>query len=303
MEKRTLGQTGLSVSVLGLGAAPAAFLGTEADRFSRVLNLLLDAGVNLLDTAAGYPGSEQALGKLVGHRRNDYYLVSKCGNKVEGLTGSPWSAELIGQSIDRSLANLGVTHLDVMLLHSCDLATLQKGEAVAALADAKRAGKVRHIGYSGDNEAAAYAASQPEVEVIETSINLVDQINIDKVLPPARQNDIGIIAKRPIANAAWKDLSQQPGMYANYAKTYTERFAAMKLDAKQLGFDSWPELALRFTLSQNGVTTAIIGTTNPDNARANLAYVAKGPLDPKVVTQIRDAFRKADPQGQWTGQT
>jgi len=126
MEKRTLGKTGLSVSVLGLGAAPAAYLGTQSARFANVLSLLLDAGVNLIDTAAGYPGSEQALGKLVGHRRNDFYLVSKCGHKVEGVSGSPWSASLIEQSIDRSLANLGITHVDVMLLHSSNLRPVKR---------------------------------------------------------------------------------------------------------------------------------------------------------------------------------
>ena len=302
MEKRTLGKTGLSVSVLGLGAAPAAYLGTESDRFGKVLNLLLDSGVNLIDTAAGYPGSEKALGKLVGHRRHDFYLVSKCGHKVEGVSGSPFSAGLIEQSIDRSLANLGITHVDVMLLHSCDLATLQKGEALAALVKAKRAGKVRHIGYSGDNEAGTYAASLSEVEVIETSINVADQVNIDKVLTPAKKANIGIVVKRPIANAAWKEISQQPGMYQNYAKTYTERLPKLGIDPKQWGLD-WPELALRFTLSQPGVATAIIGTTNPDNAKANLAYAAKGPLDPTAVTAIREAFKKADPTAAWAGQT
>jgi aryl-alcohol dehydrogenase-like predicted oxidoreductase len=302
MEKRKLGKTGLAVSVLGLGGAPAAFLGTEQDRFSQVLNLLLDAGVNLLDTAAAYPGSEKALGQLVGHRRNDFYLVSKCGNKVEGLDGPAWSPQLIEQSVDRSLANLGVSHIDVMLLHSCNLDVLQKGEAIGALVKAKRAGKVRHIGYSGDNEAGTYAASLSEVEVIETSINLVDQVNLDKVVAPAVKANIGVIAKRPIANAAWKDISQQPGMYQSYAKTYTERLPKLGIEASQFGLE-WPELALRFTLSQPGVTTAIIGTTNPDNAKANLAYVAKGKLDADVIAKIREAFTRADPKGEWSGQT
>lgn len=302
MEKRKLGKTGLDVSVVGLGAAPAAYLGTDQQRYAQVLNLLLDAGVNLLDTAAVYPGSEKALGQLVGHRRDEYYLVSKCGNKVEGLDGQPWTESLIARSVDRSLANLGVSHIDVMLLHSCDLATLQKGEAIGALVKAKQAGKVRHIGYSGDNEAGAYAASLPEVEVIETSVNLVDQINLDKVVAPAASANIGVIAKRPIANAAWKDLDQQQGFYRNYAKTYTERLPKLGIDASQFGLE-WPELALRFTLSQPGVTTAIIGTTNPDNARANLAYVARGPLDPAIVAKIREAYRRADPKGEWAGQT
>ena len=82
----------------------------------------------------------------------------------------------------------------------------------------------------------------------------------------------------------------------------------MKLDPAALGFagrpeEAWPELALRFTLSQPGVHTAIIGTTNPKHAEANIAAANKGPLSTDVVGKIRAAFRQADPRGTWTGQT
>jgi len=303
MEKRTLGKTGLSVSVLGLGTAPAAFLKTDAQRFESILNQLLDAGVNLIDTAACYPDSEKTLGQLISHRRKEFVLVSKCGNKVAGIDAPAWSEALITQTVDRALSSLGPDAIDVMLLHSCDLATLQNGEALGALLKAKKAGKIKHVGYSGDNEAAAHAVTIPEVEVLETSINIVDQINIERALPGALKNNVGVIVKRPIANAAWKDIGQQPGMYKSYAKTYTERLAQFNLKPQDVGFTDWPELALRFTLSQPGVTTAIIGTTNPTNAEANLQYADKGPLDPAVFQQIRDAFKTADPNGQWTGQT
>jgi aryl-alcohol dehydrogenase-like predicted oxidoreductase len=82
----------------------------------------------------------------------------------------------------------------------------------------------------------------------------------------------------------------------------------MKLTPADLSFTSppdeaWPEIALRFTLSQAGVHTAIIGTTNPDNSRRNIAYAQKGPLAPHVVQKIRDAFGRANADGSWTGQT
>jgi aryl-alcohol dehydrogenase-like predicted oxidoreductase len=188
------------------------------------------------------------------------------------------------------------------------LKTLQKGDAIAELVKAREAGKIRFAGYSGDNEAAAYAADHPEIAVIETSINIADQINIDRVLPLAKKNRIGILAKRPIANAAWKLPEQQPGMYRSYAKAYTDRLAAMKLDPTELGFSgsperAFPELALRFTLSQDADIVAIIGTTSPANAAANLEYAKKGPLPAETVRKIREAFHRADPEGKWTGQT
>jgi hypothetical protein len=115
-----------------------------------------------------------------------------------------------------------------------------------------------------------------------------------------------VLAKRPIANSAWRDTL--PGMYANYAKVYVDRLAKLKLDPANLGVggppdEAWPELALRFTLSQPGVHTAIIGTTSPDNAAANVAHAAKGPLPAEAVQKIRAAFHAADPEAKWTGQT
>jgi aryl-alcohol dehydrogenase-like predicted oxidoreductase len=306
MTQHPLGKTGVNVSVLGYGSAEVGYLKTDRDRAAAILNLLLDAGVNLIDTASSYPGSEEIIGQAIASRRDQFVLVSKCGTQVSGTTGDNWSAPLIAQVIERSLKNCKTDHLDVMLLHSCDLETLQRGEALGALVKARQAGKIRFAGYSGDNHAAAYAATLPDIAVLETSINFVDQANIDLALPHAQRNNVGVLVKRPIANAAWKDLATQPGMYQNYAKTYTERFQAMKLDPKDLGFagpQDWPEIALRFTLAQPGVSSALIGTTNPDNARANLAHAAKGPLPEAAVQKIRAAFRAADPNATWTAQT
>jgi aryl-alcohol dehydrogenase-like predicted oxidoreductase len=215
---------------------------------------------------------------------------------------------LITATVERSLKKLKTDRLDVMLLHSCDLKTLKQGDALAALVKARDAGKVRFVGYSGDNEAAAYAATLPDVAVIETSVNITDQANLRTVLPKTRENQIGVLAKRPIANAAWKALDEQQGLYRNYVKPYYDRLREMKVDPKELGFSGppdqvWPELALRFTLSHPGVHAAIIGTTRPENARANIAYAEKGPLPPDVVRKIEESFRAAPGSAQWTGQT
>ncbi|HEV8379201.1 MAG TPA: aldo/keto reductase [Tepidisphaeraceae bacterium] len=310
MKKAQFGKTGLQVSQLGFGAAPIGYLNTEREKVRRILNLILDRGVNVIDTAASYEGSEEMIAQAVGHRRKEFVLISKCGGTLPDIDGPAWSGDLIRKTVDRSLRRLKTDRLDVMLLHSCDLHTLQKGEALEALVEAQRAGKVRWPGYSGDNEAGAWAAGRPEVAVIETSINIVDQVNIDLVLPKTRANNVGVLAKRPIANAAWRPLSSQPGLYQGYAKTYTDRFAKMGLKIEELGFkgkpeEVWPEIALRFTLSIEGVRSAIIGTTRPENAEKNIQYAEKGPLPPDVVKKIRFAFEKAQAAagGGWSGQT
>jgi aryl-alcohol dehydrogenase-like predicted oxidoreductase len=227
---------------------------------------------------------------------------------VAGIDAPEFSYELVSKSVDRALKLLKTDALDVMLLHSCELAKLKQGDALRALVDARQAGKIRHAGYSGDNEAVAYAATLPDVAVVEMSINIADQANIDQGLKAAREHNVGVIAKRPIANAAWKDLSQQKGLYANYAKSYTERFAKMNLNPADLGFTgdpakAWPEIALRFTLSQPGVSTAIVGTTNPSNAKANLDAAGKGLLPEDVLKKIRDAFDRTSAGDSWQALT
>jgi aryl-alcohol dehydrogenase-like predicted oxidoreductase len=308
MEHRTFGKTGLSVTSLGFGAGPIGYLGTDQKQVEIIVNTLLDAGVNFIDTAAAYHGSEEALGKAVSHRRKEFVLVSKCGQQFEDLPGPAWSSEVITATVDRSLRRLSTDHLDVMLLHSCNLEVLQRGEAVGALIRARDAGKIRFAGYSGDNEEAVYAAGLPEIAVIETSINICDQVNIATVLPVARAQNIGIIAKRPIANTAWRPAQQLQGIYQDYAKPYRERFAAMRITAKDLGFSGeaeWPEIALRFTLSHPGVHAAIIGTTNPLNARRNLDAAAKGPLPKSTLEALASAFTRAAASGnqKWPGLT
>ena len=306
-DRRAFGSTGLQVSPLGFGGAPIGLLESEKEAVRRVLNDLLDAGVNVIDTAAMYRGSEAMIGETIGHRRDEFILISKCGHAIEETDAAPWSAELIRASVERSLKRLRTDVIDVMLLHSCDLETLQKREALDELVRLREEGKIRFAGYSGDNEAAAWAVTQPDVRVLQTSINICDQNNIEHVLPAARRHEVGVMVKRPIANAAWKDAEQYE-RYRDYAQPYVERFKAMELSLELLetGGDPnlvWPEFALRFTLTVPGVHTAIVGTTRPDRIPANLEAVRKGPLPDQVFEKIRSAFRNTEGSVHWEGKT
>ncbi len=308
MKTRTFGVTGLSVSPLGWGAAPIGFLETEQKQVEIIVQIMLDAGINFIDTAASYQGSEEAVGKALGSRRGECVLVSKCGQQFADLEGPAWSSQAIAATIDRSLRRLRTDRIDVVLLHSCGMEVLQRGEAVGALMRARDAGKIRFAGYSGDNEEAAFAARLPEISVIETSVNICDQANLAAVVPIARERGLGVIAKRPIANAAWRPAEEFQGIYQDYAKPYCERFAAMNLGVGDLGFASegdWPEIALRFTLSQPGVHVAIVGTTQPANARRNLEAAARGPLPQRALDALQSAFARAEAAGKqkWPGLT
>jgi aryl-alcohol dehydrogenase-like predicted oxidoreductase len=297
MEKHTFGRTGYEVTRVGFGGAPIGLLETEQQEVSTILNMLLDEGVNLIDTAAAYEGSEVAIGKAVSHRRDQYVLVSKCGSPSTPESDD-WHPNALLATVDRALARLNTDHLDVMLLHSGGMDILKRGDALEALVRARDAGKIRHVGYSGDNEDAAYAVTLPDIAVLETSVNICDQANIDTVLPYAKKHNVGVIAKRPIANAAWKARAEQPGFYQEYSEVYADRLSRMNVSPADLGFEGepsqlWPEIALRFTMSIEEVHTAIIGTTNADHARANLAAVARGALPREAVQCLREAFHGA----------
>jgi aryl-alcohol dehydrogenase-like predicted oxidoreductase len=298
MEMRRLGKTELQVSCLGFGGANIGYQQTDRQHVTDMLNFMLDQGITIIDTAACYGESETAIGDAVGHRRNEFVLTSKCGNVVDDLTGEPFSAKLISQSIDRSLKRLKTDRIDVMLLHGCDRQTLEKGEAIEALAKARQQGKIGYAGYAGDGDTAAYAAALDEIAVIECSVNICDQRNIDTVLPVCRDYDVGMIAKRPIANAAWRN-AQPTAFYEQYASEYAKRLAAMQITPFELGYFGhadveWPEIALKFTLAQTGVDTATVGTTSKTNIKGDLMAVSKNPLREQVVQKLRDAFKRAE---------
>ncbi len=306
MQLQPLGKTGLRVSPLGLGAAEIGFTGMEQSAATELLHFAMDHGINVIDTAAGYESSEERIGKALGPRRRQCVLVSKCGWAEGGEAGpASWTAGQIELSIERSLRRLRTDHIDVMLLHSCDQALLERGEAMAALRRARESGKVRFIGYSGDGEVAAFACRQAEVDVIETSINFCDQANIETVLPAAREARVGVLAKRSLANGAWRRGEEIDPVYREYARPYAERFRAMGMTLAELGLKEmgWAEMALRFVLSQPGVHVALAGSVRLEHLFGNLEAARRGPLPEEAVTRLRRAFAQAESRSmeRWGG--
>lgn len=287
MDRVRFGRTGLEVSRLGIG--------TSQNR--EVVTLLLDAGANVVDTAQCYGDHERFLGETVSHRRAEFVLVSKCGHHEVLPDGRLRSRPISMHDIDAALERLRTDHLDAMLLHSYDRDLLERGEAVEVLLEARRAGKIRFAGYSGDNETAEVAAAIPGLDVLEVSVSAADQRNIDRLL---RSGPVpgapGTIAKRPIANAAWRWMGMAPDQIPDGPRPYAARLAAMGLDPAWIDAcaGGWAEFALRFNLSVPGLHTSIIGTGNPENARANLAYAARGPLPEPTFAAVRAAFASAE---------
>ena len=150
MEYRTLGKTGLEVSVLGFGGAEIGYFDKKLGTVHELLNTAIDKGLNLVDTAAAYFTSEELIGQAIGTRRNEIVLMSKCG-ALDGFTRSDWSKAGILETITTSLKLLRTDFLDVEQLHSCDREVLERGEVIEALIVAKERGYIRYAGYSGDS--------------------------------------------------------------------------------------------------------------------------------------------------------
>lgn len=301
MPINTFGRTDLVVSRLGFGGANIGVLDTPIEDVTTMLNAMLDAGLTAIDTAALYGPSEERIGAAIGHRRDEFVLISKCGteNPQPDIDAPPFSEKQITLSIDRSLKRLKTAQIDVMFIHSCSLEKLQRGDAWNALMKAHQAGKVRYPGYSGDNDDVTWAVDNLPVHAIETSVSICDQANIKGVLPKAAAKGVGVVAKRPIANAAWRQPDEQTGFYAKYASVYHARLAKMGFTPADFGIAgdparAWPELALRYTLSYPAVHSAIIGTTSLERAMMNIDIASAGPLPADVVTQIEAAFAKAE---------
>ncbi len=291
MIRRPLGSTGLQVSVLGFGAGPVGDPGLSEAEAEALLNGVLDAGINLLDTAPSYGQSEERIGRALQGRRRDFVLSTKCGYGVPGV--EDWTGPCITQGIDLALRRLRTDYLDLVHFHSCPVEVLERPGVVDALRQAVTQGKVRVAAYSGESGPLSWALHSGAFGSVQTSVNVFDQRVLDWALPLAAEKGIGVIAKRPLGNAPWRH-SERPS--APDVATYWERMRTMGLDTGGL---DWSELALRFAAFVPGVASCIVGTTRLENLQRNVRALEQGPLPADLVDRIRGAFRRND-QG-WDG--
>lgn len=299
MEKRQFGRTGMQVSVLGFGGSEIGYEGATRETVEKLLNSALDAGLNVIDTAECYETSEELIGETVSHRRSEFYLFSKCGHP-RGVGSEDWSPGSLMESIERSVRRLKTDHLDLIQLHSCSEAVLKKGDAIGALQKAKEKGLARFIGYSGDSRAAKYAVECGAFDALQTSINIADQEAIALTVPGAAERGMGVIAKRPIANAAWKS-GHKP--IDSYQHVYWDRLTKLNYPFIDEGdLEASIATALRFTLSVPGVHVAIVGTTKPERWQQNADRIAHGKLADVDYDAIRERWEEIAP-GTWIGQT
>jgi len=298
VERRRLGRTDLMVSVLGFGGSEIGYQRVSRRTVARLLDRALDAGLNVIDTAECYEDSEELIGRAIAARRREFYLFTKCGHG-RGWGRGDWRPAALLASIERSLKRLATDHLDLIQLHSCSLDELRKGDVITALEQARERGLTRYLGYSGDGEAARYAIECGRFDTLQTSVSIADQEAVDLTLPLARGREMGVIAKRPLANAAWR-YARKPA--EPYYQAYWSRLRALDFPFLQKGSDAAASTALRFTIAVAGVHTAIVGTTKPERWPQNAALLEAGALPAQEFAAIRARWREAA-DASWTGQT
>lgn len=277
MESNYFGSTGLSVPVLGLGTSQIGDPSLSEADAAAVLGRALDSGVTLIDTAHCYGVAEERIGRHVAHRRDEFVLSTKCGHQLEGY--DDWTPAIVRASVEESLRRLRTECLDIVHLHSCDADALADGTLADELDALAREGKIRVAAYSGDNDALAAAVASGRFGSIQVSINIADQHNLRTIIPDADAAGLGVIAKRPIANAIWRHERRPDGVYG---WQYWDRLQELAYEVDL----PMAEFALRFTAFAPGVCTSILGTTNPDNLTRAVQAVEQGPLPDTVMAHV-----------------
>lgn len=284
IELRDFGFTGIKVSSVGFGAGKIGGNDLTDNKVDKLLNSVLDLGINLIDTARSYGEAEHRIGKFLKHRRSEFILSTKVGYDVEGV--EDWTFRCIIEGVEKALRILQTDYIDIVHLHSCNKDILERGEVVEALTKMTQEGKIKVPAYSGDNDALEYAVHSGSFASLQSSINICDQKTVNTILHQAKQRYMGVIAKRPLANFAWHENAN---ITDPVVEEYKRRIYEMNIDFGM----PLEEAMIRFSTFTYGVDSILIGSTNLEHLKANLNLAAKGKLPDDLIDKIKTRFNEA----------
>jgi aryl-alcohol dehydrogenase-like predicted oxidoreductase len=314
MKYRRLGRTGLMVSEIGYGAwgiGKGLWVGAEDAESLLALRRAVEEGVNFIDTALAYgPGhSERLVGQLVREMKVPLYVATKVPPKNQtwpAAQGVPVSevfpAAHIKRSAEESLKNLGLDHIDLLQLHVWRDEYLDDTYAgwQEALRELLKSGKVRFVGISvndHDPSSALRAVASGLFDTAQIIYNIFDQTPEEKFFPACQKHDVGVIARVPfdeggLTGTITPDSTFPAGDFRSHyfegdrKRQVWERAEALKKlldgDAKTL-----PELALRFILSHDAVSTVIPGMRRLSSVQANVSVSDGRRLSPALRDKLK----------------
>ena len=280
LQTSVLGRTGLEVTRLGYGAMAVGNV-TE-DIAEVILNAVLDAGVNIIDTSIDYGRSEEFIGKYISGRRSEFYLASKCGCAVvsdPSLGRHVFTRENIVAGVDQSLARMKTDHLDFVQFHgNPSRETLEQESAIDTLRDLQRDGKIRFLGSSSYLPHITDHLDMGVFDEFQIPYSALERGHED-VITKSSEAGIGTVIRGGVAQG-------EPGQGRGREETW-KRFEEAKLDELRQDGESRSAFVLRFTLANPDVDTIIAGTKNPEHLRENVEVSLKGPLSPDAYAEAK----------------
>lgn len=297
MEYRPFGQTGIQISAIGIGCweIGGGYGSIEETDFITAVNRALDLGINCFDTAEayGFGASEKSLAKALGSRRKEAVITTKFGiGYKEAPNFRDSGRQRILASIEKSLTNLGTDYVDVYMVHWPDVNTPFE-ETVVALGDLVKQGKVRAVGISNFRLSQIETSMKARrVDVVQYCWNMFDRRMQKEIFPYCREHSIGVMAYGSLAyglltgaftedtNFESDDWRARRGRMGginlfqhlfgpDYFPKNIRAVEELKSMAKRYG-KSLPQFALRWTLSNPVVSTALVGCRNVAEVEDNV---------------------------------
>ncbi|MCL6459832.1 MAG: aldo/keto reductase [Gorillibacterium sp.] len=295
MEKTVLGRTGLNVTKLGFGAMEIR--GTRVwngrpisdEASGRILNAVLDGGINFIDTAYDYGRSEELIGQFISHRRDEYFLATKCGCTIVDVgdhdeTPHIWTRDNLLHNIETSLLRMKTDYVDLLQLHGPTVQQAEDGELIDVLKEIQATGKVRWIGVSSYQPHLATYIESGVFDTFQIPYSALEREH-ESYIAQAAATGAGIIIRGGVGRG-------EPGAGLGTADRW-QLWDKAKLDELLEVGESRTGFLLRFTLSNPDMTTTIVGTVNPIHLNENLRYADKGVLPFDVYEEAKRRLDQA----------
>jgi aryl-alcohol dehydrogenase-like predicted oxidoreductase len=317
MNYRTLGRTGWKVSEVSFGAwAIGGAWGHVSDEDAlSALHKAIDSGVNFIDTADVYGDgrSERLIGRLKKDRKEEIIVATKAGRRLPRQTVEGYTRENLTSWIEDSLRNLQTGTLDLLQLHCPPTEVYYRPEVFETLDDLVKAGKLRYYGVSVEKvEEALKAIEFPNVQTVQIIFNCFRQRPAELFFPQARQKQVGILARVPLASGLLTGkLGRDSTFAADDHRNFNRHGAAFDVGETFSGVDldigleavekirallppgySMPQFALCWILMFDAVTCAIPGGKRPEQVADNCRASDLPPLAPETMAAIRSIYDK-----------
>jgi aryl-alcohol dehydrogenase-like predicted oxidoreductase len=304
MQYRALGKTGLKVSEIGYGAwglGRREWIGADDKESLRSLHRAIDLGVNFLDTALAYGEghSEGLIGRVLKERKEEVYVATKVPPKnrrwpapEDVSVAQTYPGDYIVASCEKSLKNLGRDHVDVLQLHTWQDHFLDEDGWQDALLGLKKSGKARLLGVSvndHDPASALRAVRSGLFDTFQVIYNVFDQSPEDELLPACLEHGRGVIARVPFDEGALTGTITPETEFpdGDCKRQVWDRVLRLKKLLGEGEAKTLPELALRFCLAHDAVSTVIPGMRKIANVEANTSVSDGRRLTPSLRTSLR----------------